>query len=152
MRRMARSMMTAAVTVWIGISTAWAHHSTGLFDGHAIVKISGTVAEFRWINPHASIVIEGGTAESSQGKWIVEMMAPTAMMDEGWRRDSLSIGDRVTVFAHPLRNPAEVNGITRVLYSGIVLPDHTILGQIRALRSPENLERPDQGTRARGSR
>ncbi len=130
MRPLAVAILAAAVSAWTTGLPAYAHHSTGLFDSGSIVKITGTVAEFRWINPHASIVIEGAPAGAPPGKWIVEMMAPTAMMDEGWRPDSLAIGDHITVYAHPLRNPATVKAGQRLLYAGIVLPNRRTLGHI----------------------
>ena len=33
------------------------HHSTAAFDTTRVVKIEGTVTQFRWINPHASIKV-----------------------------------------------------------------------------------------------
>jgi Family of unknown function (DUF6152) len=123
-------MLSAAASAWMSVAPASAHHSTGLFDGHSLLKLSGTVVQFRWINPHASIVINGGTEDGRRGTWVVEMMAPTAMMDEGWRRDSLAVGDRVTVFAHPLRNPQAANVSQPVLYAGIVLANHRTMGHI----------------------
>ncbi|HEV2700022.1 MAG TPA: DUF6152 family protein [Steroidobacteraceae bacterium] len=132
MRLTALVMMAAVLTSWAGVP-AYAHHSTGLFDSHLIVEISGTVAEFRWLNPHAAIVIVGTTKDGAQGKWTVEMMAPTAMMDAGWTHDTLAIGDRITVFAHPLRDPAAANP-QRLLYAGVILPDHRRLGDSDWLR------------------
>lgn len=128
-------ILVAALTLWVGVPPADAHHSTGLFDSHKVVEISGTVARFRWINPHASIVIDGGAAGGSQDEWIVEMMAPTAMMDEGWRQDSVAIGDRITVFAHPLREGASVGGAQRLLYAGIILADRRTLGHVSERKS-----------------
>jgi len=128
MKRRALGIIAAALTLWAGVPPAAAHHSTGLFDGQRLIEISGTVAQFRWINPHASIVIDGRTAQGLQGQWIIEMMAPTAMMDEGWRHDSVAVGDRVTVFAHPLREPASATGTPRMLYAGIILADRRTLG------------------------
>ena len=36
-----------------------AHHSTAAFDNTRVVRIEGTVTQFRWINPHASFKLEG---------------------------------------------------------------------------------------------
>jgi Family of unknown function (DUF6152) len=130
MRPLAVAILAAAVTACTTVLPAYAHHSTGLFDNRSIVKITGTVVEFHWINPHASIVVEGGPGGAPWGKWTVEMMAPTAMMDEGWRNNSLAIGDNVTVFAHPWRNPVTADDSRRLLYTGILLPHRRTLGHV----------------------
>lgn len=128
MKHRVLGILAAALTLWAAVPPAQGHHSTGLFDGQRLIEISGTVAQFRWINPHASIVIDGGTAQGLHGQWIIEMMAPTAMMDEGWRHTSVAVGDRVTVFAHPLREAASATDTRRVLYAGIILADRRTLG------------------------
>ena len=101
-------MMRSATTI-IALSlclTAFAHHSVAVFDGRRVVKIEGTVAEFRWINPHAYIEIDGiGAGETAAGHWSVEMQAPNSMSGEGWKRDTLTAGSKVTVYANPLRSP-----------------------------------------------
>jgi hypothetical protein len=96
------------------------------------VKIEGTVAEFRWINPHAYIEIDGvGAGETTTNRWSVEMQAPNSMSGDGWKRDTLAAGNKVTVFANPLRT-ADAAGRRRALYAGIVLPDGRTLGRIEA--------------------
>src|SRR5687768_2132198 len=91
--------------------------------------IEGTIGEFRWINPHASFVIEGRGSDRS---WTVEMNAPNVLMGQGWKRDSLAVGDKVTGFVSPLRVDAAPagNGRSRALYVGIILADGATLGSV----------------------
>ena len=115
----------------LAIAPAGAHHSIAKFDGRRVVRISGLVTDFRWVNPHASIAFDSpGTESAGGGHWIVEMQAPTTLMGEGWRRNSLSIGDQITVFANPLREVDPSAPSHRGLYVGIILPGGRMLGRV----------------------
>jgi hypothetical protein len=111
--------------------TAGAHHSTAAFDNTRVVKIEGTITQFRWINPHASIKIDGTSdGDDPDGVWTVEMTAPNVLINEGWTRTALKVGDKVTMYVNPLRNQVELNdGSTGSLYVGVVLADGKTLGR-----------------------
>jgi len=109
---------------------AVAHHSTAAFDTGKVVKITGTVTQFRWINPHASFKVDGGKSGDAAGLWTVEMTAPNVLINQGWTRDALKVGDKVTIYANPLRNDVELNDGSRgSLYVGVVLSDGKTLGR-----------------------
>jgi hypothetical protein len=124
--------LTAAVVVSaLGGLPAGAHHSTAAFDNTRVVKIEGTITQFRWINPHASIKIDGTSeGDDPDGVWTVEMTAPNVLINEGWTRTALQVGDKVTMFVNPLRNKVVLNdGSTGGLYVGVVLKDGKKLGR-----------------------
>ena len=81
----------AAVASLIGIGPAVAHHSTAAFDTTRVVKIEGTVTQFRWINPHASFKVDGKSeGDDPDGVWTVEMTAPNMLINQGWTRTALA--------------------------------------------------------------
>jgi hypothetical protein len=110
---------------------AGAHHSTAAFDNTRVVKIEGTITQFRWINPHASIKIDGASeGDEPDGVWTVEMTAPNVLLNAGWTRTALKEGDKVTMFVNPLRNKVVLNdGSTGGLYVGVILANGKPLGQ-----------------------
>jgi hypothetical protein len=117
----------AVIAGLIGVGPAVAHHSTAAFDTTQVIKIEGTIKQFRWINPHASIKIDGG---GTVGLWTIEMTAANALINEGWTRDALQIGDKVTIYANPLRNAITLNdGSAGGLYVGVVLANGSTLGR-----------------------
>jgi hypothetical protein len=124
-------LAAAAVATFFSTLPAGAHHSTAAFDTSRVVKIEGTVTQFRWINPHASIKIDGVTeGDDPDGLWTVEMTAPNVLINEGWTRTALKVGDKVTMFVNPLRTKAELNdGSTGGLYVGVILADGSTLGR-----------------------
>ena len=120
----------AAVVMALAMLPAGAHHSTAAFETGRVLKITGTVTQFRWINPHASFKVDGGAAGDTSGLWTIEMTAPNVLINQGWTRDALKVGDKVTIYVNPLRNQVELNDGSRgSLYVGVVLADGKTLGR-----------------------
>ena len=130
MTKLELSSIAAGVLALLGLP-ATAHHSTAAFDTARVVKIEGTITQFRWINPHASIKIDGvSEGDDADGLWTVEMTAPNILINQGWTRTALEVGDKVTMFVNPLRNAVVLNdGSTGSLYVGVILADGSKLGQ-----------------------
>lgn len=107
-----------------------AHHSTAAFDSSRVVRIEGTITQFRWINPHASIKLEGTADDGPDGLWTVEMTAPNVLINQGWKRSSVTPGDKVVMYVNPLQNAVTLNdGSQGGLYVGVVLADGSTLGR-----------------------
>jgi hypothetical protein len=120
-----------AVVAFGSLLPAGAHHSTAAFDNGRVVKLEGTITQFRWINPHASIKIDAKSeGDDPDGVWTVEMTAPNVLINQGWTRTALKVGDKVTMYVNPLRTQVELNdGSTGSLYVGVVLANGQKLGQ-----------------------
>ncbi len=110
---------------------AEAHHSfSAMYDAKKPIRLSGKLRSVRWTNPHASIKLEGDASEGADGLWTVEMTAPNSLMQQGWKRTSLKVGDKVVMFVNPLKNAITLNdGSQGGLYIGVVLADGSTLGQ-----------------------
>ena len=118
--------------IGVNVAPALAHHSTAAFDNNRVIKIEGTVKQFRWINPHASFKVEGvAEGDFPDGLWTIEMTAANVLISQGWKRTSLVEGDKVTVFINPLRNAITLNdGSQGGLYVGVILADGSTLGRV----------------------
>jgi len=122
--------ITTCVTLALLAVPAAAHHSTAAFDNESVVAIEGEITQVRWINPHASFKLEGVADDGPDGLWTIEMTAPNVLINSGWKRSSLQVGDKVTVFANPLRNAITLNdGSQGGLYVGVILRDGSTLGR-----------------------
>ena len=107
-----------------------AHHSTAAFDNSRIIRIEGTVTQFRFINPHASIKLEGTAEGGPDGLWTVEMTAANVLVNQGFKRSSARPGDKVVMFVNPLSNAITLNdGSQGGLYVGMILADGSTLGR-----------------------
>lgn len=126
-----RTAAIGAIACAAATAPAAAHHSTAAFDTTKVVRIEGTITQFRWINPHASIKIDGdASGEAVDGLWTVEMTAPNVLLNQGWKRNSVQPGQKVVMFVNPLRNAVTLNdGSQGGLYVGVILADGATLGR-----------------------
>jgi hypothetical protein len=125
------TLISGALAILIAAAPADAHHSTAAFDTSRVIKLSGTITQFRWINPHASIKLDGvSEGDEPDGLWTVEMTAPNVLLNQGWTRTALKAGDKVTIYVNPLRNAITLNdGSQGGLYVGVVLANGHTLGR-----------------------
>lgn len=98
---LARIWMSAvsAVPVLAAAATpALAHHSFAAeFDANLPVSIAGVVTRVDWRNPHIWIYVDATDDDGRVTHWEVEGGAPNSLMRAGFGRNSLKVGDRVTV-------------------------------------------------------
>jgi len=75
-----------------------AHHSfASEFDSAKPLKLSGTVTKVQWRNPHTYFFVDVKGEDGQIHNWAMELGSPNVLMRRGWTRDSLKIGDQVTV-------------------------------------------------------
>ena len=100
--RALKILVFSAVVVTLAASSALAHHSFAAeFDRQKPTKMTGTVTKVLWQNPHTFFYID--VKDEKTGKvanWGIEMGSPNILMRNGWRRDSMKIGEVVTVDGH----------------------------------------------------
>ena len=83
----------AAVTV-----PAAAHHSFAAeFDSESPIEVTGVVTKVEWMNPHTFFYIDVETESGDYENWAMELGSPNGLTRRGWTRNSLNVGDVVTV-------------------------------------------------------
>ena len=74
------------------------HHSFAAeFDADKPINLRGSVTKVEWMNPHAYFYIDVTEPDGKVTNWALEMGSPNGLMREGWSRNTLKIGDIVTV-------------------------------------------------------
>lgn len=97
---------------------AYAHHSTAAFDGSRRITLSGTVKKVEWANPHTYIHVMVPGKDGAEQDWSIISGTPQLNIRNGWKRDDVKLGDKVTIVIHPQRD----GGPAGILFS-IKLPD-----------------------------
>ncbi|HEX5109583.1 MAG TPA: DUF6152 family protein [Vicinamibacterales bacterium] len=120
---MKRSVVTGVLAVFLAAGSLLAHHSPVLFDRTVTKTLAGTVVEFAWTNPHASIQLDVPNERGASERWGVELGSPNSMVKTGWKSTTLKAGDKVTVVVNPLKS-GEPGGI----FVSITLADGRRLG------------------------
>ena len=108
--------IAAAISASFVAATAFAHHSTTMFDHATSVTIVGEVREVQWTNPHVAIFIYGVTKEGEPpALWLMEMTSPGNLVRAGgWTRNAIKKGDKVTVNFSPLRNGEKGGALKKI--------------------------------------
>jgi hypothetical protein len=116
---MKRASCLALCLAWLWAQTATAHHSFDAeFDRNKPVTLTGSVTRVDWGNPHIWVFLDVKDETGKVSNWGVEGGAPNALFRNGWRRDSLKVGDIVTVEGFRGRD-----GSLRANANRVTLPD-----------------------------
>jgi hypothetical protein len=88
----------AAFILVLAAVPTFAHHAfSAEFDANKPVNLTGSVTKIEWMNPHAWFYIDVKDEAGKVTNWAFEMGNPSALMRAGWSRNSMKVGDVVTV-------------------------------------------------------
>jgi hypothetical protein len=119
MKRASLLAIAAAGACWLTVSAS-AHHSFAAeFDRAMPITVTGTVTKVEWANPHARFYIDAKDDAGKTVNWDFELASPNGLMRRGWNRNSMKLGDTVTVTGHRAKNnPLVGNASTVTLADG----------------------------------
>jgi hypothetical protein len=102
MSRLLAASLSVGLLAYAG-GPAFAHHSTAIYE-FTPTTITGTVLQFRYINPHSILVLRQSSGTGRATVWRLEGNPPAALVRDGFTRDSLRPGDRIMVQILRLRS------------------------------------------------
>ena len=119
-KKLVRVILLIALVVSVPLSIN-AHHGTGISYDLTVqpVTVKGTVTEFRWWNPHASVFIDIKNEQGVVEHWAIEGNSPYNWSRLGFDRRTLKAGDEITIVFYK----SKVAGAKAGVIAKAVLPD-----------------------------
>ena len=106
MKNRLRQFAAVCTSAWLVGAGAplLAHHSAAAeYDQDKTVTVQGIITKIEWTNPHVFVYVDAKDANGQVVNWSLEGASPIALFRDGVHKDSLKIGDSVTVVAFPAR-------------------------------------------------
>jgi len=93
-----------------------AHHSFAAeFDASKPITVTGIVTKVEWTNPHVWFYVNVKDPKTGEvTNWGAEMGPPHGLQRSGWRRETLQIGQEVTIAGSMAKNGAKRMNASKV--------------------------------------
>ena len=63
---------SCVIAVLLAATSVFAHHSNSAFDGDKVMVLTGTVTEWKWMNPHVWIFLSVDDGNGGKVQWEIE--------------------------------------------------------------------------------
>ena len=145
----ARTVSCAASAILLYAATAVAHHAfSPVYDSKRSTTVSGTVVEFRFVNPHAMLTLDVKDDTGKMTKWTVEFAGQLNLAEVGWTRESLKPGEQISITGNPTHVASRQMAFVRIVKADgtVLLPAAAqrtdILEQERRERAKRRTQQP----------
>lgn len=114
-----RTLQFLVFGVYLAAMPVWGHHELSAeFDDKKAVTLRGTVSKFEWNNPHVFFFMDMREAGGAVTNWALELASPSELKRSGWTRESLHVGDAVTVEGNLARDGSKLAEVKTVTLAG----------------------------------
>lgn len=104
MKKGSSTLAALAVAVTL-VVPLWAHHGTAVYDTKKPITVTGTVTDYKFVNPHVILYWETKDAKGTVQQWSAEIGAPNNLgRSVGWTSKTVKAGDQVTITGNPSKN------------------------------------------------
>ena len=92
-----------------------AHHGRGAtYDDKKLVKFKAVITEVAWRNPHVAIYADAKDDAGKVVNWGLESQNVSSLTRIGFFRNTLKVGQEITVVANPARSGAPIAVIRKI--------------------------------------
>jgi hypothetical protein len=106
-----------AVSTFLASANVLAHHSFAAeFDADKPIKLTGTVTEMKWSNPHGWIYVDVKDEAGNVVNWALETSASNGLIRRGWRKEDLPPGTVLQIEGWQARNGSPTGNISSVTF------------------------------------
>ena len=110
-------LFVVAIGLFVINFPIFAHHGQASYDGAKLSTVKGTVVSVDFVNPHVMVRMDVKNGDGSIERWIVEGTSPNMLVREGWDKNTVKPGDRITATGHPARDGAKAMRIEKLILS-----------------------------------
>jgi hypothetical protein len=108
-------VLVAGMALLVSAVPVSAHHSfEAEYDSKKPVEVKGTVTKIEWMNPHARFYVDVKDDSGKVTNWNFELGSPNVLKRQGWSRDSLKVGDVVTVEGYLAKDGSNLANARRI--------------------------------------
>jgi hypothetical protein len=98
--RPTRAVVICAIAALWPVAHAFAHHSFAAeYDANKVITLKGVVTKVEWTNPHVRFYVDVRDESGTVTNWDLELMSVNTLTRAGWDRNTLKVGDHITVSA-----------------------------------------------------
>lgn len=103
MKKMVKFVLACSISAALATPVR-AHHSAAAFNTQQEIRVTGTVTQYTFKNPHVYLAIQVKKADGSTSLMEIEAGAASVLNPLGFTRNSVAVGDVVTITGNPARN------------------------------------------------
>lgn len=111
-----RIIFSLGLAVSILSSPLLAHHGGAAYDTDKKITVKGSVTDWLWSNPHCILQVDANDDSGQVVHWVTETENPSSMIRSGWTKDSLKVGDEISVILVPSKTGAHVGRIVEITF------------------------------------
>jgi len=115
MKNMRAALLIGILIFLLGSGVAFAHHGTANFDTTKSVTVKGQVTSFQFINPHVTIAMDVKDDRGNVQNWQGALTSPNHLMRSGWTKETLKLGEVITISGFPAKTGAPEIWIQKVV-------------------------------------
>jgi hypothetical protein len=126
-----RALLVVVPMLLATVARPGAHHAfSPVYDAKKTIVVEGVVTEFRFVNPHAMMLMDATDKKTGKVvKWNVEFAGRLNLEEAGWSPTSIKPGEHVKVTGNPAWKSDQ-----RMAFVKLTRADGTVLEPGRAQR------------------
>lgn len=107
---------TLLAAAFLSATPAFAHHSLAATYLDKQVTLKGKIVDLLLRNPHSFLQIEVPDENGAMQRWSLEWRSSGQLGQQGIKRDTLKVGDEITITMNPSRTPGDHRGALKTLH------------------------------------
>jgi hypothetical protein len=117
MKKLLLAVFLGATFLLLVSGPVLAHHGRSNYDVDSTATVKGVVTQFEWVNPHALIYLDATDDTGKVEKWIAETNSPNTLSRQGWNRNTVKVGDQITLVGHRVKGGANYINFSKITFA-----------------------------------